>query len=88
MAEGTTSNDADLGILQGFQYHIFSHIPGFYYNHLPGIRETIARGHREHKKTLDKRLWKYAKVPEGSGLPRLLFRTGNYSRPFFFPLWL
>ena len=77
--EGTTSDDAALKVLQGFQYYSFNFVPGLYYHYLRALREKIARGHREHKQTLDKTLWKYAKVSEGSGLPRLLIRTGKYS---------
>ena len=80
--EGAISNDADVSIAGRFQIYFdaLDHDPGFLHHHLQAFRGIIARGYREHKKTLDKALWKYAKVSEGSGLPRLLFRTGKCPR--------
>ena len=80
--EGAISNDAELSIVRRFQIYFdaLDHDLGFLHHRLQAFRGIIARGHREHKKTLDKALWKYAKVSEGSGLPRLLFRTGKYPR--------
>ena len=81
--ERAISNDADLTIVRRFQsyFDALERDPGFLLHHLQAFRGIIAQGHREHKKTLDKALWKYAEVSEGSGLPRLLFRTGKYPGP-------